>query len=779
MLKNYITTTVRSLRKNLTFSIINILGLAVGIAAFILITAFVRDELTYDKFHKNHNRIYRGQTYFESGFSMAVPETVLGLMKEKMPEVEAITQISYGSSFVMDFNGDKVLEKNFYTVDENLFKVFDFTLKYGNPDDVFKTANGVVISSYMAKKYYGDENPLGKTFKTAAGKKQRIITGVLDEIPKNSQFQFNLLRLHSPLTAERIQQWRGSGDMYALFTEPIDEKKIGEKMMAMAQENGYNMKGSSFNIDNFGQLYLGGKNYSNDTGASGKKEFIYIFSGIGILLLVLASINYVNSSTAKSLTRLKEIGIRKVVGASETQVRTQFLIETGFFAFLAIVLAAGLAEYFLPTLNELSGKELSLNYFSDGFTLGFLLLMIPIITLMAGFYPAFFAGRMKTLKVLKGQTAGGKGLLRKYLVAFQLVITLLLLFSTQIINNQIDFFLDNEVGLNTEGVVNTFLPQGKTYDVVKEVLEKVPGVEAVTASPFPSTGGSQMGIEYVQDNEKKSLKIYPIRSALNVNEVLGIEIVKGRDFIQGSIDDMDNSVLISESVAKIIGFENPIGETIKAPNDEYAMSNKIIVGVYKDLNFNLKSKNIHRIISPSKNLYIVNIKLNKADMEATLLRIGEAWLALDEFYPFKFNVMQDQIESNYAKEQKFGTIIKYFSFIAIFIAGLGLFGLSNFSVIQKHKEIGIRKILGASVFSVTSKFISNYFWLIFLAAIIAIPLAYYVMDGWLVDFANHINIGVMEFTKGILVVILIVVITVGYQSLKAALSNPISVLRDE
>lgn len=791
MFKNYFSTTFRALKKSPVFTAINVLGLSVGIAAFVLVAVFVRDELGYDKFHKNHDRIYRGMTFYKQGFVTGMPDDLIKLMKESIPEFENVTRIDFGSKTVMEYNGEKVFESEVYKADPEIFEVFDFSLKYGDESEALVTQSSVVLSQYMAMKYFGREDVVGEIFKTANSEEGRTITGVLNEIPNNSRFKFNVLMPFDEKDPDETRPWEPSGLMYVLLNKPVDTQEFSERLEELAVDNGYpSGDNTDFMIENFGELYLNSKWSFTASGVSGNRKFIFIFSVVGVMLLLLACINYINSSTAKSLTRLKEVGVRKVVGASRHNIRLQFYLETGLFVTLAVCVGAGLAEYFLPTLNELADKSLSLNYFSDWFILSFLIALIPFITFLSGFYPALFISRFKMLRVLKGEVSGGKGAFRKVLVVFQLAITLILLFGTQLITKQVGYFLDADIGMNPAGVISAYVPQGtyvsdpsqlgdQRYLRVKSTLEKIPGVEGVTASPFPSVGGSAVTIEWTADNEEKTQRVYPTRVAMNALSLLDIEIIQGRDFIEGSLDDKNNAVIISESLAKAMDLENPIGYPVKSLNDEWKLVPKKIIGVFKDPNFNLKGNPPMRVVSPSDRLYLANIKLDGSNDPETILRISEAWEELDPTSPFQYSFMSDQIASNYDKEKKFGQMIQYFSGMAIFIAALGLFGLSIFTIAQRYKEIGIRKTLGATVAGLTSKLLSSYVMLILIASIIAVPISYYLMDQWLSDFVNHVSIGVLIFISGIGLTILIMGLTVGYQSIKAALMNPVHILRDE
>lgn len=779
MFKNYFSTTLRSLRKNPVFALINILGLSVGIAAFVLITVFIRDEVTFDRFHKNHDRIYRSMLYSKNGFTTNFPGELVELASQTMPEIEEVTQLAVLGNAVMEYEGEKVFEKEFYSADPALFRIFDFSLKFGNEAEALSTQNGVVISQYMALKYFGQEDAVGKSFRFANREGDWIVTGVLNDIPDNSRFRFNII-IPNKVADTSSWRWAGTGDLYMRLSAPVDSKLFSDRLMALAVENGFNQSAFEFKVENFGQLYFNSQLSATASGVTGNKDFVYIFSIVGFFLLLLACINYVNSSTAKSLTRLKEVGIRKVIGANRRQIKIQFILETAILVLVSVVGAAGIAEYFLPTLNELSGKTLQLNYFSDRFILIFLLLLIPAITLLAGVYPALFAARFKILLLMKGQTPGGKGALRKYLVAFQLVITLILLFGTQTIKKQIDFFMAGEIGMDPSGVISAYIPRGKSYDIVKQAIESVPGVQEVTSSPFPSVGSSKIPITWTSENEEKNVNVHYDRVAPNAIRLLDLKITQGRNFIEGSEEDKNSAVIISQSVARAMELDNPVGTSVKVYNEDGNSSNSTIVGVVQDLQFNLKREPLPIIILPgNKYLGMVNIKLNEFDRAETVLRVSKAWEELDPNRPFQYSVLEDQIQANYEKEKKFGKVIQFFSWVAMLIAGLGLFSLSTFTILQKYKEVGIKKVLGASVLTLLAGFLKTYFSLIAIAACVAIPVAYWLMDSWLSEFANHIQLGVGVFITGIAISLLIVLLTIGYQSVKAALANPVDILRNE
>lgn len=780
MLRSNFISIIRSLRKHPVFTVVNAIGLSVGIAAFILIAVFVRDELTFDRFHKNHERIYRAMTMNKEGRPQSFPNELVEIMDVAMPEVEALTRIQVLGETLMDYEGANVFEKETYGADPGFFKVFDFSLKFGNESNALEAENSVILSRYMALKYFGEEDVVGRRFEMADNDRIGVVTGVLNDIPQNSRFQFNIIIPIRKLD-NSAYRFGGQGELYALLKNPTNETELEDKLLDLTVQNGFkNTYDLKFKVENYGELHLGSEFSQTASGVKGNKEFIFIFSAVGALLLLLAIINYINSSTAKSLSSLKQVGIRKVIGASKSQIRFQFIIETALLVTLAVFLAAALAEYFLPTLNSLSGKDLKLNYFSDGFTLIFLILLIPGITFLAGLYPAFFASRFKTLRLIKGEVVGGKGLLRRYLTAFQLTITLVLLFGTQVIKQQVDFFVEENIGMDHSSVITTHIASGVTYDLAKSNFEKIPGVVGVTSSPFPSSASVKMPLEWTLENEVNRDGVSYQEVAENAIELLDIELVAGRGFISGSIEDKESSVIINQAMVSKLGFKEPIGQKIKLLSPSYRMVDYTIIGISKNLEFNLKQESAPAVIMQGdKRLTAINVKLEKDTKAETIPLLSEAWDKLSPDSPFVYSVMSDEIEANYEKEKKFGQIIRVFTWIAMLIAGLGLFSLSAFTIIQKYKEVGIRKVLGATVFALILRFLRNYIGLIILASLIAIPSAYYLMNLWMNDFVNHIEINYTVFAMGIGVSLVIVLTTVGYQSIKASLVNPVDILRNE
>ncbi|KYG76866.1 putative ABC transport system permease protein [Roseivirga ehrenbergii] len=779
MLKSYFITTLRSLKKNPVFTLVNVIGLSVGVAAFVLITLFVRDEITYDKFHTKVDRIYRGISVHDRGFVFGMADPVIDQMKSKIPGLEKAARIDFGTRTILKYKDELVFEDELYTADPEIFQIFDFPLLYGNENDALVADNSLVISKYIMNKYFEGKNPLGQTLKFANNDQTYIISGVLQDIPDNSRFQFNFIKTFPKVNTG--SPWQPKGLFYGLFSTPINTEELSAQLKEIAKEGGYpGVDQINFLIEDFGDLYLESERSFTASGVSGDKQFINIFAIVGILLLCIACINYINSATAKSFSRLKEIGVRKVAGANNGHIQKQFLIETFVLTLISVAIAAGLAEICLPLVNQLSGKHLSLDYFNNPFNLAFILGLVPLITLLAGLYPSVFVSRFNALKIFKGGQIQGKGRLRKSLVVFQFAITLVLVFGTLIIKSQVQLFKSGDLGIDPKGVLTTAKPSNIDYPVFKSVIEGIAGVEKVVASPLPyGQSTSQMPLNWNMDTEKEEMLVSYTWTTPDFGKALGIEILQGRDFEEENSDDFNNSILISEAVAKKLAWENPIGQSVEVFNDKYELTRRTIIGVYQDINVYLKTGAPLNVMFPSSQIYNVNIKLSGENQEETIAKVNTAWNKEFGETPFEVSYLEDRLAANYEKEERFGQIFNYFSWLAILIAALGTFGLSAYTIAQKYKEIGIRKVLGASVSGIVVRLISNYVLLILVAMLIAVPVSFYFMSGWLQDFDLRISISPLVFLSGFGLALLVVILTIGYESIKAALSNPVDILRNE
>ena len=787
MFRNYLQTTLRTFKKDIVYTLVNVLGLSVGIACFVLIALYVKDEVGYDKFHKNSDRIYRGiLNYKSAGFITSTPNALLYAVKEDLPEVENAARISFGSKAVVRYQDEAIFEPESYYVDASLFEIFDFPLAIGDEKTALMAANSLVISPYIMEKYFDGENPIGQTFKFENDTVAYNITGVLKKIPNNSRFQFNFLRPLNAIQAKRYKEdsWTSnSGFIYVLVNTEIDTDAFASKVMDISTNRGYKLyEEAEFLFEPYEDLYLKSDYSFTASGVSGDAKFIYIFSIVGLLLLLIACTNYINLSTAKSFSRAKEIGVRKVVGANRKQIKAQFFGETLVITLAAVILAGGLVEYFRPVLNDLSGKSIELDYFSNPFLIGGLLVLVPLVTLLAGAYPAVFMSHFNPLKIIKGKsTTNGKDLLRKSLVVFQFVITLILTSSALIIRSQVTLFTDSQPGFNEENVIttspNVFVRDNT--DLVKSRLLSIPGVSHVTGSTIAWGGSSYPVRSETFEEEDHTRRVSAMRVEDNFVETFDVEVIMGRGFMPGSEEDFEASVMINETAMEKFGWTDPLGMPLEIVTDKGVFGKKKVIGVFKDLKINLKHEEQPLILQLSKQHSMIQVRIDPATKTETIRRIRAEWEAIGTGAPFEYQFVDEMLENYYRKEKNTGSIFNYFTAIAILIAALGLLGLSAYTTAQKSKEIGIRKVLGARVSAILRLLVSGHMRLVFVALFIAIPITYYFMSEWLGEFANRVPVSWKFFAISAGVGILILVVAVSYQTLKATFTNPVSVLRDE
>ena len=456
-----------------------------------------------------------------------------------------------------------------------------------------------------------------------------------------------------------------------------------------------------------------------------------------------------------------------------------YLSETLFVVVLAVCVAAGLAEAMLPQLNDLAGKQINLDYFNDAFVLGLMVSVVLLVTLLAGLYPAIFAGHFNEMSLMNQNRGGRKSFLRKSLVVFQFIATLTLIFSSQIINKQLDLFLDGDIGFNPENVLVVQIPDQTSFPVIKSAMESVAGVEAVFGSPLPSTASTSLiSFEYQSEaGEPEEILAHQTRVGVEFLEEMEVEVISGRDFQQGNTADMNESLLINESVARKLPWADPLGKKLKF--NLFQEEERTIIGVFKDLRTSLKSDPVPLVMVPTDEPHRANIRITGTDQEEVIQGLREAWADTFADIPMEIIYLEDSIKANYDKERKFGQVFLYFTYITIIIASIGLLGLSSFTILQRYKEIGVRKVLGASIGSLILKLFKSYLVLIAIAALVAVPLGFMLMEKWLQEFATRIMISPVIFLIGLVLGVFILALTVGFQTIKAARLNPVDVLRNE
>lgn len=811
MLQTYIKIAIRSLVHNKGYSAITIFGLSIGLAVSLLCFLYVKDELSYDKFHDKSERIYRiNSDITYSGKSMqgaSAPTPMAQTLKKDFPEVEESTRLGrYGSQLV---KSDLAFarEQNIIYADSTIFGVFTLPFTAGNPKKSLTEPGSVVITRQMALKYFGTTDALNRTLVFDHGETRRV-TGVMQDMPRQSHFRADFLLPVYEIKDAKANKWGNHiFNTYVVLKSGTDPKSVDAKFekviqtyidpalrqyfqttLAETRKAGNNF---SYSLMSLRDIHL----YSNREGElspNGSIQYFYIFLIIGFFILLIAVFNFVNLTTARSSKRAREVGVRKVMGSNRSVLIFQFLSESMLTTFLALLTGIVLLYTLLPAFNSLAARELS---FSDAINPQTILIVLAgtvIVGLLAGIYPAFYLSSFQPANALKGSLKifNNRQGLRSYLVVFQFSMSVLLIIGTLLINQQLSYIRTKKVGFDKEQVLVVKTGQSTASDLMvfkNEVLQN-PSVKAGTVSgflPVISQRWNDMWFPKEQTDGKFAVNMQEWMVDADYLKTLNLELLEGRNFTAGSSADMDG-VIINESAAKRFGYENPVGKTIHKTGDEKAT----IIGVIKDFHYEslrTKIEPLGLFISSATlgssvekaALEAVSFKLDTKDIAASLSSIGKIWKKTAPGKPFEYSFLSEDFDAMYRAEQRIENLFSAFASTAILIACLGLFGLSAFSAEQRTKEIGVRKVLGASVASITTLLSKDFLKPVLLAIAIASPIGWYAMDFWLRDFAYKVDIQWWVFVLAGFITIVIALLTVSFQSVKAALMNPVESLKTE
>ena len=807
MLKNYIKIAIRNLWKHKGFSAINIFGLAVGIATCLVIMVFVIDELSYDKYNKKADRIYRvdGDIQFGGNHYIlaVVPDPMGPTLKKDYPQVEQYVRFRDNGGFRVKKGNENVQENKVIRVDSTLFDVFTLPLLSGDTKRALVDPNTVVITEKVAEKYFNSTDVVGKTFIVNDTENYKI-TGVLKNIPTQSHFNYDFFVSMSSSEESRKNNWLSNNfNTYILLKEgqdarPFDGKlnEVVNKYLSVQVKQLLNISMSDFeksgNFDRYSltpltQIHLHSDKVG-ELGANANMQYVYIFSAIAIFILLIACINFMNLSTASSSGRSKEVGVRKVLGSQKNNLVFQFLTESLLISCIALLLAIVFAALMLPYFNQLSGKQIQLGLFSRMWLLPTLLLIALIVGLLAGSYPAFYLSSFQPIAVLKGKLTRGfkSGWLRSSLVIFQFAISIVLIVGTVVIYNQLNFIQNKKLGFDREHVLvikNTY-SLGNQAKSFKNELLNINGVQSVAMTGFLPTGDYRNDSPLFPDaslDQKKAVAMQNWDVDENYIPTLKIEIASGRNFSSQMPTD-SSAIIINESAAKLLNFDDPLNKTLYYITSLKNKSTRAyhIVGVIKDFNFN----SLRQQVTPLALFYAeekgsVAIRFKTANIPHLITDVENKWKSIVANQPFDYSFMDDDFNNIYKGEQRIGKIAMIFSILAIFIACLGLFGLVTYAAEQRTKEIGIRKVLGATVTNIVGMLSKDFLKLVLIAFVIAAPLAWWAMHSWLQDFAYRINISWWIFMIAAIVTMLIALVTISFKAIRAALSNPVKSLRTE
>lgn len=793
MFENYLKIAFRNLLKQKVFSLINILGLAVGITSCFLIYLYVHFEMSYDAFNTKADRIYRVVTDIKTPSDLLpvsyTPAPVAINMQKDFPEVESAVRIS-GQSFLVKKGNDKYQEKNTIMADSTLFEIFDFPLIYGDKNTALKEPMSIVFSQTAAKKYFGNVNPVGQNVLLTGEAINATVTGVMKDIPENSQVKADMIVSMSSqkdiYKQSSDNEWGNFGfTSYLLLKPGTNPKALAAKFPAFIEmHNGKELKELqetyTFFLEPLRSVYL----YSTrDDSKTGNITNVYIFSIIAVFILLIACINFINLTTARSAERAKEVGIRKVSGAGKFQLAKQFIGEGMVISLMAFVVAILLCSSLLPLFNQLAGKQVSTAFFSHPLYVVSLFFIAAIIGIIAGFYPAIVLSSFQPVAVLKGRFAtGSKGiLLRKGLVIFQFTISIILIIGTIIVYTQLNYMRNQDLGFNKDQTIVIDTNGDKNKDAFKESLSSVPGVLSTSFSSTVPGGGVYPAYSKVEnkagDMQTTNLDLDFVD--FNYMNQYKMKVIAGRGFSKAFATDTTEAMVINETAVKFLGYNTP-QQVIGKKFAQWGRKGKII-GVVKDFHYRALQEPIKAMslrIEPN-GYQMLSIKVSANNLPSTIKAIDAKWDQIIPARPFDYTFLDESFDKQYRAEDKFSSLFFNFAILAIFISCLGLLGLASYSTIQRRKEIGVRKILGASVSTIVNLLSMDFLKLVLIAFAIASPVAWFFMNKWLRDFAYRTHFSWWVFALAGGVSVFIALFTISFQAIKAAIANPVKSLRTE
>jgi len=779
MIRNYFITTIRNLLRNKVFALINIFGFAIGIACVILFFLWVSDEVSYDRFHENRDRTYNLLSLFArgDGNSMSVtPFPLAPTLSERHPEVEAYSRYWQYPSLVTCGETTNLDEK-IHLVDPGFLEMFSFPVISGDVKEAFSNRSSIAITESEAIKYFGEEDPIGKILTLNMNLKLSVVA-VLKDPPKNTVFDFTMLASILHVDESRLyDDWTYAGPSYLMLTEGSFYLSFQEKVQDIYKE---------FNEDSDVSLALQPMKdiYLFRDGKANRIIYVWLFSGIAIVILLLACINYMNLSTARSLKRTREIGMRKVTGARKDQIVAQFLGESMFYSLISLFIALILVELVRPLFNSLTLKQLELHYNDPQFLCGLFIIYL-FTSLISGLYPAFVLSSYKPTQIMSGAsgTTGKKGFLNG-LIILQFTISIALIISSVTINRQVNYIQKKDLGMNKEKII--VLPFGgdliQIYDVLREQIMSLPSVVNVSASydlPFFLTSG--VGLTWEGAAEEDAFGVQYNMVDYGFIETMEIEMLEGRTFSREYASDDSIAYIINETAMKRMGMDHATGINVNFthPHLPAHLRNGTIIGVVKDFNIRPVQEEIGplvlRIYRPFyKHLYI---RYNSDDPSELLTSLHEIQSGIYPGLPFNYSLFDDEVDQLYSVEYRTGRIIKYFTIISIIISCLGLFGMAMMDLELRKKEIAIRKVLASSVNQIIEMILKRYFKWMIIAFLIATPCAFYLTRMWLQGFAYGIRISPWTYLFSLISVIIIAFLTLGFLSRRSARTNPASILK--
>ncbi|MBI9072227.1 MAG: ABC transporter permease [Melioribacteraceae bacterium] len=804
MFSNYLKIALRNLLKHKVFSLVNILGLSVGITCTVLLSLYVQHELSYDHYHPKADRIYRvAASYALMGqaYELAVtPAPLANALLTEFSEVEEVARFRKRGAEVFRYMNQSFKEDESIYADASIFNVFKIDLIKGNTETALQSPNTIILNEKTARKYFGDENPIGKAIVVDNGDNFKV-TGIFKEIPNNTHFQFDLILSITSLDESMEPYWFSNNfNTYIVLNKhanpktveakfpallekylgPEVEQLLGKPFSEMTDDEGH----ARFYLQPVTDIHLT-SDLMSELGQNSDIKYVYIFSAIALFILIIAGINYMNISTAQSASRAKEVGVRKVLGSNKNQLIRQFLTESFLTVLISIIISVLLTELSMSHFNDLTNKVLSLNYFSNYFIAGLLFGIFTFVGIFSGVYPAFVISSFNPASVLSRKIIKGakSGLLRNGLVILQFATSIIMIIATLVVLNQLNFIQNKKLGFNKDHVIilNEAYLLGDQVKSMKNSMLGYSAVESASISgflPVPSNGNTSAVFPY--GKKEKTVAVQQWQVDNDYIKTMGMEIVEGRDFSKEFGNENEN-IIINEAMVKQFGFKNPIGERIvhytSHNNDSKANT---VIGVVKDFHFESLRNNIAPLIMFFENNDgSIAFKVKSESLTEVIDLMKMNWKKFAPNQPFNYSFLDLRFDAMYRSEQRISRVFAVFSGLAIFLGCLGLFSLSAFSAERKTKEIGIRKVLGSSVLKIVYMLSKEFFAMIFISFLIAAPIAYYFMNKWLMDFAYRISLDIWVFIGTGLITYFIAMIAVSYNAVRAAFSNPVDSLRNE
>jgi putative ABC transport system permease protein len=802
---NHIKIVLRKIKRQKGFSFINITGLAIGMACCIVMVLYIHSELSFDTFHENADRIYAlGVQSEREGYEFrgtASNATAAEVLQNEYPEVDEAVRYGFKPETSFTYEGKRFTLDSVKYADENVFKVFTWPMIKGDPNSALSAPHTIVLTEKIAEQCFGEADPIGKILKFSE-EESFVVTGVVKDVPDNSWIGFDALCSFKTLyTKESLKplltDWLSHNYYtYLLLEDSAQPGDLEKKFPALLERfAGHDMRErgatESLFLHPLRQLYL-----NPPWTTRGPIFYVYIFSVVAVMVLFIACFNFMNLSTARSATRAHEVGMRKVLGASRKSLIGHFFSESLFFSFISLLLAVTLAQVILPQVNSMTGRTLSLNMIELPWLIPGFIALTFFVGIAAGSYPALLLSRFMPVKVLKGRLGSVKSntKFRRGLVVLQFAISITLVICTFIIVRQLFFLQNMDAGFNKENVVVILASDDairKSREVIKEEFVKNPNIISVAASSAIPGGGYPNNMKIPEGfAESEAVLMDEINADHDFLPTMGIELVAGRNFSKEFGTDEMNSVIINETAVKQFGWDDPLGKTIKSYDPRKTggqYKEMTVIGVVKDFHLRYLTLEMEPIYigcdpnypRPYNYMDLISVRLKPADMAGTLDFMNAQWGKIFPNIPFEFYFLDEIFGSQFLQIERSRKIFSYFSFLAIFVACLGLYGMASFSAVQRTKEIGIWKVLGSSVTGIITLLGKELIGLILVANLVAWPLSFYAMNRWIQSYPYRVNIGIELFFASSLIVLIIGLLTVSYQAIKAALANPVDSLRYE